>query len=75
MTRKINEMYAFVSVDPEDDTEGIIAMKTAGGYWLPLVGADMNRVDSLRAKALELGDLSGREVKLLKFSAREELPL
>ncbi len=66
----IQEMYAYVSVDPEDQNEGVIAMATPAGP-LPLVGADIGRMQSLRKIAEECASRSKIQVKLLRFSVRE----
>jgi hypothetical protein len=69
---QITEMYAFVAVDRDGD-EGIIGMRAPDGSWMPLVGADKARVESLRSIAREIARASHREVRLLRFSVREEL--
>ena len=71
---RIDEMYAFIQLDPLDNTEGIIAFLTSEG-WMPMVGADMGRVRSLRERAQEVADQTGRPVQLVKFSTREELEM
>lgn len=68
--QKIEEMFAFVAVD--DGIEGIVGINTPSG-WAPLVGADMKRVDSLIPLAREIAKKSGKEIRLLKFSEREDL--
>ena len=40
-----------------------------------MVGADMERVGSLRLVAQELADSSGQEIKVLKFSQRTEVEI
>jgi len=75
---RIEEMYAFIAEDTEPDDEGIIGMRTGpdddGRYiWVPLVGADMARVDSLRPIALGIGRQSGKKIKLARFSNRQDL--
>lgn len=71
---KINEMYAFVSVD--EGGEGVVGM-TVRMYgkevFMPFVCADKARVESLRPKAFEISKMSGKSIKLLKFSTREVL--
>lgn len=69
---KIDEMFAFVVEDSGPDDEGIIGMNTVSG-WMPLVGADMARVDSLRPIALGLARGMGKTIKLLHFTKREEV--
>jgi hypothetical protein len=44
-----------------------------GGEWMPLVGADRARVDSMRPLAQQVADISGCKITLLRFSVREEL--
>jgi len=71
---RIESMYAFIAVDPEDDTEGIISMATATGH-MPLVGADMARAESLKPLAAEVAKQLGMEgrVKLVHFTNRTEV--
>jgi len=69
---KIKEMFCFVSVDPGDGNEGIITARM-GSMAMPLVGADMDRVESLVPLVKKLQKESGTIVKLLKFTTRGEL--
>ena len=75
---RIEEMYAFIVEDSGPDDEGIIGMQTAPGdkgqiLWLPMVGADMARVESLRPIAQGIGHQLGKKVTLVSFSNRKEL--
>lgn len=73
--KKIDEMFAFVSVDSDGD-EGIIGYPYGDqGGTLPMVGADMDRMTSLVPMAVHVAQLFGVEVKLIKFSVREELDM
>jgi hypothetical protein len=65
-------MFAFVAEDTGPDDEGIIGMSTPLG-WMPLVGGDMARIDSLRHMAQLTARNTGKKVKLLCFSERKEL--
>lgn len=69
----IDEMYAFVAVDPADRNEGIIAISTPDGGMLPLVGADMRMVEKLRDSAQQIADLQRLTVRLVRFTNRELL--
>lgn len=69
--KRIDEMYAFVAVHDDQD-EGVMGMPTAQG-WLPMVGADMARMESLKDLAKVLAQRSGKRIRLLRFSVREEL--
>lgn len=71
MSRVIDQMYAFIAVDDDGD-EGIIA-RESGLMLLPLVGADMARVNSLKNFVLTDQDCAGRKITLVRFSQREVL--
>lgn len=64
-------MFAFVVVDT-DGTEGVVAVKIKN-EWLPLMGADMARVDSLKPLVLADPALRGRRVTILRFGDRETI--
>lgn len=68
---KIEEMYAYIAEEGPED-EGVVAMKM-GDTWMPMVGADMARMESLKPIALVIGLETGQEVKLVKFTNRIEL--
>jgi len=69
---KIIEMYAFVAEDKVPEDEGIIGFMSGTG-WMPLVGADMARVDSLKPIARDISRKTGKTVKLIRFTNREEM--
>ncbi len=75
---KITEMFAFIVEDKSPDDEGVIAFEsrsqtTGESLWLPLVGADMARVESLRRFAVGIGRQLGKKVRLCKFDNRQEI--
>lgn len=67
---KIDHFWAFIMVD-EDNNEGVPAIQV-GERIMPLVCADVDRVDSFRAIAKRLA-VDGNQIKLVKFSQREVL--
>ena len=69
---RIEEMFAFVGEDSGPDDEGVVGMNTGAG-WMPLVGADMARGESLRPIARDIAAQSGKKIKLLHFTHREDL--
>lgn len=69
---KITEMFAFIATE-KDGTEGILGFQTDNGVMMPLVGADMDRVDSVKGFAKLIGQHAGCNVTLAKFSIRENL--
>lgn len=69
--KRIEQMYAFVLVDETGD-EGIPAI-TVNGLAMPLVGADMGRIDELRTLARKLAALIDTPMTLVRFEVRTEL--
>jgi hypothetical protein len=71
---RIEQMYAFVALDPADNTEGVPAIPGPGGMALPMVGADMKRVESLRPVAEQMvREHPGMKITLCRFEVRTEL--
>ena len=71
---KIESIFAFIAVDREPDDEGIVAAYL-NGSWMPLVGADPARVESLRPIAKQVAQTTGKKVTLARFKVREDLEL
>lgn len=70
----ITEIWAFVSVDPRDGNEGVCAFYSPRYQsWIPLISADEERLAQMRRIAQKMVEDEGREIKLVKFSSREEL--
>ena len=69
---KITEMYAFIAEDKGPDDEGVVGL-SVGNWLLPLVGADMARVNSLKPYALDIAQKTGKKIKLVHFTHRQEL--
>lgn len=63
---KITEMYAFVATDDHGD-EGVMAA-CVDNTWIPLVGADMARVNSLIPLADEISKNTNTPYKILYFT-------
>lgn len=72
MPLKIDQMFAFIAVDEKGD-EGVVGMRAPNGEWAPFVGADEARANSLKPYAEEIATVSGREVKLVRFTTRAEI--
>lgn len=75
--QKIEKLYAWVATEP-DGGEGVCGafIREMGGL-VPLVGADRERIESLRPYAELTRRGSGYPVRLVEFSTRtdmEELP-
>lgn len=65
----IDELWAWVSSDVEG--EGVLAAPMKGMGAVPLVGADRERMESLRPLATQLGNMFGVGVSLVRFTHRE----
>jgi hypothetical protein len=64
-------MYAFISSD--ETGEGVVGMMLSDGSHIPLIGADMDMIDTLRPIAQEIANDARCKIKLIRFSVREEL--
>ena len=69
---RIDEMYAYISTDADENDEGIVGFHT-GKEWIPCVGADMDRMNSLRPMAEMIATKENMTLLLVKFSTRTEL--
>jgi hypothetical protein len=69
---RIDQVWAFVAVD-EDGNEGVCAAPFTGMGVVPLIAADEARLASILPVAQRIATMSGRTVKLIKLSVREEL--
>jgi hypothetical protein len=71
MPLHIDEMYAFIAT--EEDGEGVVAFfDPVTKTMVPMVGADMKRVDSLKPIAKDMIPKVG-PIKIVKFTNRVEL--
>lgn len=71
-SRKIDAIWAFLSVDEDSDCEGLPALQV-GDKVLPMVAADPDRLEGLRGLAEQMSRRSGMRMTLVKFTKREEV--
>lgn len=72
--QRIDELFAFVSSD--QDGEGLIAqtvMIQGQNVFMPFVCADKARMESLKILAKKMAKESGKKIKLIRLSVREEI--
>lgn len=69
---RIKEIWAFLSVDPNNDAEGIISMPTDFGQ-VPMIAADAARLTSLIPRVERIVQSTGVTARLVKFTTREEV--
>lgn len=63
---KIERLFAYVATDPDDDSEGVCSVQI-GQVHFPMVGADMERMNSLWPHAERIAQATGREIRLVLF--------
>lgn len=63
---KITEIFAFVSKD-KNGNEGIMGAMMNNGTWMPLIGADQERVDSLIPVADKIKQITGMDYEIRYF--------
>ncbi len=66
--QKIERLYAWIATEA-DGGEGVCSVKL-GDTHMPLIGADMARIESLRGHAAFVARASGCPVRLVEFSVR-----
>lgn len=66
---RITEIFAFVSKDKEGN-EGIMGALGDDGMWVPLIGADQERVDSLIPIADKIKEITGMDYEIRYFFQR-----
>jgi len=65
--RTVTGLFAFIATDPANGDEGIVAYEDSTGMMLPMIGADMTRVNALRPIADEIADHTGIPYKIKYF--------
>jgi hypothetical protein len=71
---RIDEVFVFVSSDK--DGEGIIGQTVVIDNiltFMPFVCADKKRMENIKPLAKMIGEESGKKIKLIRLSVREEI--
>lgn len=72
--KRIEELYAWVIFDPAEGDEGVPATLTMGdGIMLPLMGADRDRIESLRPFAQAASRTVGQKCELRRWHGPYEV--
>jgi hypothetical protein len=69
MDKKIKEIFAFVHTE-DNGQEGVVAFLDTTGAWVPMIGADPKRVESLRPMAERTARATGKSITLARFVTR-----
>jgi hypothetical protein len=67
---RIDDIYAFLAVDRTDGDEGIMGF---GNPAVPMIAADLTRLQQLRPLAEQLAKAGDLRVKLVRFTTRTEI--
>jgi len=68
---RITEIHAVTSIG-DDDEEAIPAFMSADGP-VPMISSDRVRLEQLKQMAQFVADRTGKNFKIVKFSAREDV--
>lgn len=71
MGNVITELYAYVVLDDGDGNEGVPAVEMPDGKIMPLMGADMPRVQSIRQLAQQAANLANAPIRLMRSTGLE----
>lgn len=74
MSFRLSTVHAFIAVDEEGE-DGIIGMMMPNGQWMPFVAGDETRLKELKELAKIVAEKSKVQVKLVKFSNRENVEM
>ena len=66
---KITEIFSFISKD-KDGNEGIMGAMNMDGTMMPLIGADVERVESLIPVANKIREITGMNYEIRYFVQR-----
>lgn len=69
---RIEAIWAALSID--DGGEGVCGAPF-GDQMLPLIAADKTRFDQIRPVARKIAEMSGKPVRIAKFSKREDVEI
>jgi len=70
---RIEHLWAFTQVDPDDNQEGVCAFLATNGTWMPLIASDRVRAEQYKEIAVTLARTTGRPIKLSMFEHRVDI--
>jgi hypothetical protein len=68
---RIKEIHAILAIG-DDDEEAVPAFMV-GSTWMPLIAADPTRLDAIKDMGQQMADVTGKNFKIVRFSAREDI--
>ena len=70
---QITEMFAFIAEEKPGD-EGVLAFNNTTLGWVPMVGADLDRIDALRPIADDITQRLGLTYRIKHFNYSGDIP-
>jgi len=71
---RIESLWAYLAVDAKTGDEGVCGAPIGpGGSFLPLIGADEERIKSLRSLAQKIAAARGIKITLVQFTSRVDI--
>ena len=67
---RIEHIQAILGIG-DDDEEGVVGSMSITP--VPLISADLERFEQIKAMAQRIADASGRNFKIVRFSVREDI--
>ena len=68
---RVEQLYAWVMTDTGPDDEGVPAFLGPDGAWMPMMGADLERAESLGGIVQEMANAQGKSIKLIRSTGVE----
>ncbi len=72
MSFRIQTVWAWLAIDPDDGDEGVMAF-LQHGRWTPAIGADETRLKKLRPRVIEALAQTGLTARLARFDLRTDV--
>lgn len=70
---RVDTIYAFLSVDPETNSEGIVAYRSPTLGNMPLIAANRERLEQFREWAEAAVEATGHPIVLARFDWRQDV--
>ncbi|HET7485850.1 MAG TPA: hypothetical protein VFJ64_10820 [Solirubrobacterales bacterium] len=70
MSFRIERVWVFVAVHPDDGDEGVIQV---GDTWIPFAAGDERRLEQLKERVRAMPFPPGLTVKLVRFETRTDV--
>lgn len=69
----LDELYAFIAIDDDGDEGIVTCLDLSKQSYAPMIGADMERVNSLRPIAQDITTRTGKRIVLRRFHLTQDV--